>query len=322
MSAQIFVYVGNDEVAIQRHLDALRQRIGADANAAMSISVLEASQTDDESLNNALNALPFLTAQRLVLLANPSRKFTTPSSRKHFQEQLTRIPPSTLVGIHELKEGRKAENHWLVKWAQKHPLAQAKVLNLPKDMTGWILNETKRQGGQIDRAAAQRLAQIVGTNPRHAAQEINKLLTYVNVSRPIHLDDVELLCVSVAETSIFDLVDAIGQGNVRAAQKLYHQLLADREVFSIFGMIIRQFRLLLQTRELLNRQASQKDIEKALHLHPYVTQKMVMQARRFKIETLENTYHRLLDIDQAAKDGTMPLDLSLDLFLANFASNS
>ena len=87
--------------------------------------------------------------------------------------------------LYESVEPRDAEKHWLNKWAEKTKLAQTQAFMLPrvKDMSGWILNETKNQNGQIEKAAADRLVEMVGADTRQAAQEISKLLAYVNWAR-------------------------------------------------------------------------------------------------------------------------------------------
>ena len=51
-------------------------------------------------------------------------------------------------------------------------------------------------------------------------------------------------------------------------------------------------------------------------VHPYVAGKALRQARGFSMQKLEDIYHRLLQIDEQAKTGQMPLDLALDLLVA------
>jgi hypothetical protein len=90
--------------------------------------------------------------------------------------------------MYESVEPRDAEKHWLVKWAEKNnKLIQTKAFMLPrlKDMTGWIVNETKNQGGQIEPRAAEMLKDMVGVDTRQAGMEIAKLLAYVNWARPV-----------------------------------------------------------------------------------------------------------------------------------------
>jgi DNA polymerase III delta subunit len=57
-----------------------------------------------------------------------------------------------------------------------------------------------------------------------------------------------------------------------------------------------------------------------LKMHPYVADKLLIQARRFSLPDLEAEYHRLLDLDEAIKTGQMPGDLALETFVADFTT--
>jgi DNA polymerase III subunit delta len=77
-------------------------------------------------------------------------------------------------------------------------------------------------------------------------------------------------------------------------------------------MVVRQFRLLIQTREILDGRGNQNDVARALGVHPFVAEKTTGQAARFSIDSLEAIYHRLLKIDEGVKTGQVTLDLALD----------
>jgi DNA polymerase-3 subunit delta len=186
-------------------------------------------------------------------------------------------------------------------------------------MPRWIESETKKLGGRIEPDAAARLSEMVGEDPRIATQELTKLLTYVNYARPVTLLDVERVSIVSAQGNVFELVDALGQGDGKKAQQVLHQLLDEEEAFELWGMVIRQFRLLLQARELLDAGESVTQIQKELGLHEFVAQKVTSQAKRFSLSALESIYHNLLEIDEGAKTSQVPLDLALDLLVVDLA---
>ncbi|HMM98671.1 MAG TPA: DNA polymerase III subunit delta [Anaerolineales bacterium] len=309
---------GTDEFAIARRLADIAARTDKDG---MNTSRLEARLTSDEELNNAVNAMPFLSDKRLVVLANPSQKYGAGEPRKKFTEFLGRIPPTTQLVIYETVEPKEAEKHWLVKWVAKNENAKAEALMAPKarDMTGWIVNEMKRQGGKISSEAAKRLAELVGADTRQAAQEIAKALTYVNWARPVEVQDVEAVCVSTAEVNIFDFVDSLAAGNGRQSQSMLRKMLEEQDAAAIFPMIVRQFRLLIQAREIVEARGMVQDVQEALGVHPFVAGKIFQQAGRFTMRTLEAVYRRLLKMDEAAKTSAMPLDTALEMFVVELA---
>lgn len=313
----LFLY-GSDEFAIARRLAELQARFDKDG---MNTARLEARSVSDEELNNAINAMPFLSEKRLVFLSAPSARTSAPAARQKFLDYLLAAPPSTLVVMHEAVEPRDAARHWLVKRAEKGDL-QAEAFFMPrlKDMPSWIIAEARRQKGQIEPPAASRLAEMVGEDTRAAAQEITKLLIYADFARPVTLADVETVSVVSAQGDVFALVDALGSGDGKRAQKVLHQLLEDEDAMALWGMVIRQFRLLLQAREIIEERGGSLQVQQALGLHEFVAGKVTEQARRFSLSALEAVYHKLLEMDEGAKTSQVPLDLALDTLIVELAN--
>jgi len=290
----------------------------------MNTSHLNLQGGDDEALNNAINAMPFLAKHRIVVLSGVSARYRAPASRKPFLALLENAPETAyILLLLEKISARDAQKHWLLKWAQKNAVKTEAFLLPPAWKTdAWIRKlrgEAKRQGGELEPRAAARLAEMVGGDFRYAAQEIDKLLTYVNRERPVSLQDVETLSADVAEGNIFALVDALGEGNGKAAQAMLRRLLESQNPFSIFGMVIRQFRLLLLAREALDSGGGIAAVRQAVGGPDFVAKKIAAQAKHFSASTLRAVYHHLLRMDEEAKTGKMPLDLALDMFVMRLA---
>ncbi len=340
-TSRVILLHGKDEFAITAHIEKLIATMGDSSLAGMNIARFDGrTGLDFEALNNAVNAIPFLSSQRLVVLSYPSAAYPSgktqkqvssdlaagedviPSTnRKKFIALLDHVPETTTLVLVEF-DALKVD-HWLVKWAQK-ARAEIHFCALPKrgDMFGWIIQETRRQGGQIDQAAAVRLAEMTGDDKRNTVQEITKLLTYANFDHPITVQDVNTVSVASAQESIFDLVDALGKREGGKAQRVLHHLLEEVEPFELWGMVIRQFRLLLQAREIMDERGGSHEIQNTLGLHEFVAQKIDDQARHFSMAALESIYHRLLEIDEGTKTSQVPLDLALDTFIVELAGKS
>ena len=312
---------GTDEFAIAAALEKLEQALGDPSSAAMNLSRFDGrAGLDFEALNTAAGAAPFLSPRRLVILKHPSAAFSSPEGRKKLIGLLEQLPPTTTFALVEAEVLKS--DHWLLKWAQRAaPRVEVRAFSMPKrrDMPGWIVQETKKQGGRIEPAAAARLAEMTGEDTRVAAQEIAKLLTYVNYARPVDARDVEQVSLVSASGSVFDLVDALGLGDARKAQHVLHRLLDDGDPFELWPMIIRQFRLLVQAREIVEARGGPAEVQKELGLHEFVAEKITTQARRFSLPALEAIYHKLLEIDEGAKTGQVPLDLALDMLVAEIS---
>jgi len=335
----ILILHGNDEFAIAAHVARLCASLGDPATAEMNIARFDGrSGLDFEAFNTAVNAAPFLATHRVVVLEQPTAAFPAAAARKKFVETLDEAPPdtpipsslarkkflelldkaqpSTTIALVEYEELKR--DAWLLKWAAKSGgRAGVHVYNMPKhwEMPRWIEAEAKKQGGRIEPDAAARLSEMVGEDTRIAAQELTKLFTFVNFERPIRLLDVEKVSIVSAQGSVFELVDALGLKDGKKAQHVLHQLLEQEEAFELWGMVIRQFRLLLQAREMLDEHSTTLDVQNTLGLRDFVAQKVCGQAGRFSLSALESIYHKLLEIDEGAKTSQVPLDLALDTFI-------
>ena len=252
MPPNVYFLYGNDEFAISQRLREFEVDFPDPSSAEMNITHLDARSMTESELNTAVNAMPFLAPKRLIFLCDPSVKYIKPGERRKFEGFLEKVPETAKLVCYETIEPKEAPKHWLVKWvAKNNKLVQSQTFMLPRhrEMTGWIVNETKSQSGEIEASAAAKLAEMVGTDTRQASQEIAKLLAFNNWDRPISLADVAAIGLVTSQESLFDFVDALASGNGRSAQHLLQRLLEEEDPFALWGMVVRQFRLLLQARE-------------------------------------------------------------------------
>ena len=188
----VFFLYGNDEFAIMRRVREFESEFPDPASADMNTARLEARTMTENELNTAVNAMPFLAPKRLVILSNPSGKFSKPTERRKFEEFLSNVPDTARVVMVEVLEPKEADKHWLYKWADKNKdviKTQGFMRPRAKEMAGWMANEAKNQNGQLEPRAAARLAEMVGTDTRQAGMEIAKLLAYVNWARPVKIEE-------------------------------------------------------------------------------------------------------------------------------------
>jgi len=326
MTTKPIVYLlhGDDEYALASEIAAMEAKMGDSATSEMNVTHIEKGSFDLERIATATQAMPFLTARRLVILHDPLASLKSPAQRKDFLQFLEQIPPSTalviiinrpLVSYRDKKDGKR---HWLQKWAQEQNgrvYQKEYMLLRGPQMARWIQAQAREKNGQITSQAAVLLAGMVDENPRIAAHELDKLLAYVNYQRAVENDDVEHLVAYELEGDVFAMVDAIGMRDGRKALKMLHQLLEDDEPLRLFGMVVRQFRLLLLTRELLDAGHREPDIARSLRLSPFIVRKLIPQTHNFSLANLEAIFRRLLTIDEAIKTGQIPGDIALDTLI-------
>jgi DNA polymerase-3 subunit delta len=219
---------------------------------------------------------------------------------------------------------RNWENHksyaWVTKWIEdngKKGIIIDCLLPVDEDMPAWIMRKAKELGGAFRPDAAHLLVSYIGNNTLQAAHEIEKLITYVGAAGVVEPDHVTLLTAHEQEGNIFALTDALGERNAVRAMQEFQLLTEKSDVMELSGMIHRQFRLLIQAREIIDEGGSVQQIEKELKMLNFIARKLYTQAQRFNLRQLLEIYSRLLDIDEGIKTGGMPGQTAYELLIAD-----
>lgn len=329
----VYLLNGDDEFAIAKFVDELEGKLGDPATASMNTFRLDGSSFNPDQLPSIANALPFLAPRRLIILTNPTAKLNSQEAQKNFTDHLDRVPPTTAIVLVENrlltsdKDREKGKVHWLERWALDHrEKTCVRTFRAPKgaEMVKRIQEQAKKAGGGITTEAANLLASLVDQDPRLADQEVEKLLAYVGYRRTIEIDDVEAITSDTGQGDIFALVDALGMRDGQRAMGMLQRLLEYKDYYSLFGMIVRQFRLLILAREVMDRGGQIEEFYREcghfLNYQRFVARKVFEQARRFALPELERVYFSLLELDEAVKTSQMPDRLALEAFVASFTA--
>lgn len=321
-----YVFHGEDEFSRAEALAEMKAKMGDPSMTSLNTTVFDGRKITLAELIHACDAVPFLGERRLVIveglltrLEPPKRGKITQEARafiEGLQEYLRRLPESTRLVF--LEPRSLAKDNPILKLAQKEKRGYAKEFKPPRrgELNWWITQRVKSKGGDILPSAVTELAAFVGNDLRLLDQEIEKLITYVGGGRPITEKDVRLLVSYAQEANIFQMVDALGHRNRRRALTLLHELLdGGQPPAYLLAMITRQFRILMQIKELSQGGASKEEIRARLGLHPFVVDKGLEQARNFSTSQLEAIYRRLLETDTAIKTGRTEPTLALDLLI-------
>jgi len=329
------IFYGDDEFAIQEEIKTSKAKLGDEMTISLNFTMLDGRNTSFNDLRSASYAVPFLAEQRLVLFTSPLAFLKSETERNTFLHHLQQLPPTTnllLIIPDESKYNAKTRNyewqtlkptHWLLKWAAKQEKSNLslRAFSMPK---GKALAERirKEAHNQISQAAAERLMALIGEDPRTLKQEVEKLLAYVNYQRIIEVEDVNRLTVRQREESVFEFVDALGNRDRTQATKRLSILLDQQEAHEVFAMVVRQFRILIQARALLDNGASVDDLAaqiSELQHRFFMANKLKPQAERFSLSNLYTIYHKLLEMDEQIKTSQTMVDTALFTFIAAIA---
>lgn len=273
-----------------------------------------------QQLRASSSVIPFLGDKRVVIVRDMLVSVKGDAARE-VADFLPSIPPTThLIFV----EGQALPKNHIVLKALDDMGANIKRFDEPdsRDLPGWIRSRAKHHNVEIDSRAASLLAQNLGGNLRLLDQEIQKLMLYCGNRSRISAEDVQVMVPYVQSADVmFNMVDAVATRNARSAATYLHRMLdTGSHALGLFGMIVRQFRLLIQARWLRENYVPRNELKDILKVHPYVAGKVYDQAQRFSMQALRNAYDLLLDYDLSIKTGKITPEAALDLLIVQLAS--
>ncbi|MBU1019511.1 MAG: DNA polymerase III subunit delta [Patescibacteria group bacterium] len=272
------------------------KKYGGDLN----IEELAAEEITPQDVLNSMNAVPFLSEKRLVLVKNFLSEKKA-DIQKELAEKLKDVPETTVLIFYEI--GKPDKRLSLYKHLQK--IATIREFQALKGtmLHQWIINEAAKRGSKMSIMTASYLSEHVGTNLWQLTHEVEKLTLYCG-SNEIKSQEIDLLTRSSAEVSIFKLTDQVGRKQTKEALKTLHELLeSGEELPYIFAMIARQFRLLIQVKDMLRKGSQKPEIINRLKLHPFVATNLLNQARNYDADGLKRAHGKLLELDTKLKTG-------------------
>lgn len=310
------LFHGQDTYSQRETLAGLLAKEGDADMLSLNTTRLDSKVTFSE-LQSACDAVPFLSRVRVVLVENLFSGIPDKAFMEKLEAYLRELPATTRLIF--LESQSLPDSHRIIRLAEKEKIGYVKKFELPKgnELERWVRDHVEGRGGRIAPQAANLLAVNVGGDLLAMTNEIEKLVLYKGADATIEAADVELLSPYAAEGNIFDLVDALGNRQAARAAELFQKKINDgADPFYLFSMFIRQFRLLLQTRSLLDSGERPAGIAEQLKQRPFVADKLARQARNFTLPQLEHIYGRLLEIDVDVKTGKADLLTSLYLLVA------
>jgi len=331
----LYIFYGRDTFSLRRALVDLKASLDSDGMLESNTSLLDGRQLSPEELMAVCDTVPFLAAQRLVVVEGLLARFEASgrAGRRRdksatggeglgpwrvLPEYVDRLPPTTTLVL--VDEDVSLANPLLAALRPKAKAQHFPPLH-PREVPAWIQRRASEIGLALSSRAVTVLANLVGNDLWLLASEMDKLAAYANGQR-LDEADVRALVGAAREVSIFALVDAIVEGRPQQALRLLRQAIAQGADYPyLFAMVLRQYRNLVLARELLDQGERSADIGERLGIRaPFALEKLLDQAERYEMPRLVAAYRRLLAADVAVKRGIYSDELALELLLQDLAA--
>lgn len=346
-----YILHGDDSISRDAALTWMREAMGEDGD--LNRSEFDGAQTPVAEVLAAVKSLPFLAEKRLVIVKGLISHITRRGAGKtgkaatdRLIDELPSLPKFARLVFYESEP--LDESNKLLKAAQNMENGNIRCYRAPDHLRDWLRTRAREYGAEISPRAVAAISDLLsydehsrnarGKNAGRrreamreralallaADNELSKLADFVNGRAPISEEDVAALTPYVPEANVFEMVDALANGDGARALELTHRSLLQNpgdSGFGLFGMIVRQFRLLSMTRDHIDRGGGAQvlTIAKAIGSSPFVAGKLATQSRRFSAGQLDAILKRLQRYDQEMKTGRIEPRLALELLVTSLA---
>lgn len=190
-----------------------------------------------------------------------------------------------------------------------------------KTLLYWIAGSVKREGKQMRESAARYLIAKSGVDMENLEKELEKLFSYTLKQDEITTEDIDAICTTQVSNKIFDMVEAVASKQQKKALDYYYDLLALKEPpMRILYLLSRQFKLLLEVKDLLEKGCDKGRIAKTVGIHPFVVGKYVKQCHTFTQEGLIRIMEEAAETEEMVKTGRLNDVLSIELFIVKHSA--
>ena len=281
-----------------------------DEGDTMNYSYYEGKDVNPRAVIDMAETLPFFAERRVLMIEN-SGFFKNKCDE--LADYVSSIPESTCLIFVETEIDKRSR---LYKEVKKYGRVVEFGIQKEDTLVKWILGMLKKEGKSITKETLQLFLSKTGSDMQTIKNELDKLISFTEGKEVITSEDVEQVCVAQTTNKIFDMINAIAEGNRKKALELYEDLLSLKEPpMRILFLIARQCNILLQVKAMKNKGYPNKDMASAIGVPPFALGKYATQAAKFKTAMLKNAVAKCVEAEEAVKTGRMNDVMSVEILI-------
>jgi DNA polymerase III subunit delta len=259
-------------------------------------------EVEPQAILTAVQTLPWLGSQRLVLVREAE---ALPRAADQALLAYCKQPsPSTcLIFTAQRAEASRALFALLLKlpWAVRFRRL------VGRDLSAWIVQRFAARGCRISPEASAGLIEAVGNDLRLLANEIDKLVTFVEPEQAIGVDGLVTLTGDLRESSAFELARLLSTGDVAGALRAWGKFASSGEYPGLaLGAIIHHVRQLWRIKLAQHAGTPPERLAGELNIPAFTVRRLSAQAATLAPEQLRQWLDALLEADQTLKRSGLP----------------
>jgi DNA polymerase-3 subunit delta len=301
----LYLVHGRERFLVDRAIDLIRERVLDPRTKDFNLDVFHGKEADAARIVQAARTLPMMAKRRLVLVRDADELRAA---------EATALVPYVSAPCQEtclVLQAEKPDMRLKLFTAWKKHGQSLKLDPLyERQLPGFVRDEAKLRGVRLEAGAAELLANEVGADLGQLADAVERLAVFVSdrpaAERVITARDVDEQVATTRQRSVFELCNAVGEGQRERALEALGSMLSARESgVRIVAMLARHVRQLWSAQTLMAKRASKFDVQQELGIPPFFVDGIMDQARRFDRAAFERMHGALYQADKLLKSSRL-----------------
>ncbi|MBQ6274660.1 MAG: DNA polymerase III subunit delta [Oscillospiraceae bacterium] len=298
---KLYLLWGPEDYLREHYLSQLKKLCLPDGEESFSFKRLNGPELDPRELEQAVDAVPFLSERSFVELRGVDLNRLKEGER--ILSVLSDIPDYCTVVFVQSAEFEPDGRIKLVKNLRGLCREIQFTRQTQGDLVPWIAKRFSALGKGIEMEAAQRLIFISGDLMNRLIPEIEKVAAYAKGEK-VTVSDVEAVANHIPEAVIFQMTDLISQKKINNALEKLAELLSDKnnEPIPMLAMLGVQMRRLYAARLALERKLGAKYVmETCSCKYDFQANQLLQAARGFSLPQLIRAVELCAEADYRLK---------------------
>lgn len=322
----VYLCYGTESYLLRQFVQQLQKQCVEPGHEEFAISKYDLKETPIRTVIEDAE-MPAFMVERKIIIAENATFFTgsrDTSKVEHHLDQLQKylespVNDSTIVFI--VEADKLDERKKLVKTLKKQDGVIVFQPLHEKDLKLWVKQRVQKNGCQITEDAVIYLLESAGTQLQRLEAETDKLILFAGKGQTLQKAHVEALVVRNTEENVFQLIEYIVEKKAGDALSLFYSLLKQNESpIKILALMARQYRMILQAKQLRQQGYSDAQIASYIGVHPYVAKRCGEQGRKYNENKLAMILQRIAELDYNFKTGRIAQELGLELFILEISA--